>query len=529
MDTIARHDENVTHGAARSLNTGPRCADPSHMSSPALPEPTPARIYQGAVRTPGPLVRVLLAGAALALAVLGFNPGTAGADTSFAFTGGGWGHGVGMSQYGACGMASQGKNYAQILTHYYSGTAIASRTEPSNLRVLLADSSTFTITTAGTTTISGVGTVGSGQVITLRRSGNNVVLSGAVSRTVAAPLTINHTGAMRVSPPNNRFDRGRLVVRTTPGSSSQLRAVIEGLTTRDYLLGLGEMSSSWPTEALKSQATAARTIAMVKANSSSDHDLKGYLDGAYIGYDMAAISGSYWARWVNAIDATAGKVITHGGAPITSTVYSSSSGGRTEHSENVWYSAVPYLRSVDDPADSGCGNTRNSWTKTFSGSALGSKLGIPAVTSVSVSGAATPSGRTDKATFTMTTTTGARYSFTGAQLRSKLGLYSTKFSVGGAVVSSGGTPPSGSITDVRAHDGRNILVAGRASDVDGTPRVFVADQVNGKTDWHVFDSANGYFLAAFPASVGTHTTCIAVLDTPTGDATMLGCRETVIK
>ena len=36
----------------------------------------------------------------------------------------GWGHGVGMSQYGADGMAKEGKNYAQILSHYYQGVAI---------------------------------------------------------------------------------------------------------------------------------------------------------------------------------------------------------------------------------------------------------------------------------------------------------------------------------------------------------------------------------------------------------------------
>ncbi len=46
--------------------------------------------------------------------------GASGAVTSFRFTGGGWGHGVGMCQTGAIGMAKAGRRFAQILRHYYS-------------------------------------------------------------------------------------------------------------------------------------------------------------------------------------------------------------------------------------------------------------------------------------------------------------------------------------------------------------------------------------------------------------------------
>tara|TARA_B100000530_G_C15608863_1_gene349530 strand:+ start:239 stop:409 length:171 start_codon:yes stop_codon:yes gene_type:complete len=40
------------------------------------------------------------------------------------FSGGGFGHGVGMSQYGAIGMAERGKTATQILRHYYSGAEV---------------------------------------------------------------------------------------------------------------------------------------------------------------------------------------------------------------------------------------------------------------------------------------------------------------------------------------------------------------------------------------------------------------------
>lgn len=463
----------------------------------------------------------------------------AGAEESFTFTGGGWGHGVGLSQYGACGMASAGKNYVQILTHYYTGTQVKGVTEPTNIRVLLAESNTFTLEVPTGSTISGVGTVSSARTVTVKRSGSNATLTGGVSATTALPLTITQNGAMRISPPGDRFDRGHLVIRKSQGDSTKMRAIIEGLSTRDYLLGLGEMSASWPAEALKTQATAARTVAVVKAASggASDHDLKGYLDGAYTGYEVRARAGTtYWPKWVAAIDATIGKVVTYGGKPIASAVYSSSSGGRTENNEVVWGGANPqyavaYLRGVDDTADSGCNNSRNRWTKTFTASQLGAKVGIPAVRSISMSGPLGASGRTDATTVTFTALNGTQRAFTGAELRWKLGLYSTKFTIGGATrtTTPPNRPPSGIIFDIRAHLGRNLLVAGRASDPDGTPRMFVADAVNGRTKWHVFNSAGGYFLAAFPAEPGKHTTCVALLDTPSGAATTLGCRSTVVK
>lgn len=470
-----------------------------------------------------------------------FTAGTppAGAEESFTFAGGGWGHGVGLSQYGACGMASKGSTYTQILTHYYTGTKVTGVTEPANLRVLLAESNTFTLQVPKGSTISGVGTVSSERTVTVKRSGNDAKLTGGVTATVALPLTVARTGAMRISPPGDRFDRGHLVIRASGTDTMKMRAIMEGLSTRDYLLGLGEMPASWPAEALKSQATAARTVAVTKAASSagSDHDLKGYLDGAFIGYEVRAQAGpTYWSKWVSAVDATAGKVVTYGGKAIASAVYSSSSGGRTENSEDVWFATTPYLRSVGDPADSGCNNPRHSWTKSFTASQLGAKLHTPAVRSIAVSGPLGSSGRTDKAMITFTDVKGVKHTFTGAQLRWALGLDSTKFTIAGATTTppakpkpTGNQPPSATLGLVRAHERRSILVAGKASDPDGTPRIFVADVVNGHTRWHVFNSAGGNYLAALPATPGEHTTCVAVLDTPSGAATTLGCRSVVVK
>jgi hypothetical protein len=71
--------------------------------------------------------------------------------------GGGWGHGIGMSQYGAYGMARNGATYRQILGHYYTGTEV-SRADTQTIRVLLQTNrsrATFVgASRAGDTTLS---------------------------------------------------------------------------------------------------------------------------------------------------------------------------------------------------------------------------------------------------------------------------------------------------------------------------------------------------------------------------------------
>ncbi len=462
----------------------------------------------------------------LAFAQLGGAP-SASADGVVTFRGGGYGHGVGMSQHGACGMAAQGHSASAILKHYYQGSAVTTTSEPGGLRVLIGTGSSFSLVTGGRTTFNGVGILNSGATVKVTRSGNRVVLSGALNGSVSGALRVRMAGTpLRVSPPSQRFDRGELVIKTDSGSG--LLAIVDSLSTRDYLLGLGEVPSSWPAEALKAQAIAGRTIAKQHAGAGGDYDLRAAVDGAYIGYEKLAGSGSYASAWVSAVDGSAGRVVTHNGS-IISAVYSSSSGGYTENSENVWSSPLPYLRAVPDPADSGCNNPNFTWTKTFAASELGTKLGMGPITAVSIAGSRGASGRLDKASITFTDSGGAQKSFTGAQMRSWLGLRSTKFTIDGASDNTGSGAPSGSLFDIRVHEGRKLLLAGTAADPDGAPRVFIADLNNGRITWRVAQSVNGYFLDVFDAAPGKHTTCAAVLDTPSNTAVMLGCRDNVVK
>jgi SpoIID/LytB domain protein len=452
----------------------------------------------------------------------------AAADTSFTFRGEGWGHGVGMSQWGARNMASAGSSATAILGHYYQGTAVTSIAEANDLRVLLGTSGTFSLAAGGATTIDGVGGFGSGAVVNVSRSGSSIVLSGALNAVAGSMIVVRYEGTpLKISPPGNRFNRGVLFIALDGGGG--LRAIVGGLTMNAYLRGLGEMPSSWPQQALRAQAIAGRSIAMGKAQRANrwaeDHDLKAWLDGAYIAYEKEY--GSMGANWNTAVDATTGMVVTYGGA-VASTVYSASSGGHTEHSEMVWVGSIPYLRGVPDSADLGGGNPHASWSVILSGSQLGAKLGIGSVTSLSVSGATGVSGRLDKATFTAVDANGATRSVSGAQMRSLLGLKSTKFRVSGA---TGGPNilPIGAFDSAFVHDRRTLVVGGRAGDANGPVLIRITDSINGSTTTRGAVGIDGHFLDAWSGASGTHSLCVTLFDNPTGQEVGLGCRDVVVK
>src|SRR3954447_1459100 len=113
----------------------------------------------------------------LALSVVTAPP--AFADTTFQLTGGGWGHGVGMGQYGALGMSQQGVNAPGIIQSFYASTAIQGLSQPSNIRVQLHSA-------IGSTTVTGDGTVhywangnhygqgGPGQPVTISAAGDHI-------------------------------------------------------------------------------------------------------------------------------------------------------------------------------------------------------------------------------------------------------------------------------------------------------------------------------------------------------------------
>ena len=123
------------------------------------------------------------------------------------------------------------------------------------------------------------------------------------------------------------------------------------LKLEEYLYGLGEMPSSWPMEALKAQAVAARSYALnyvdyywsdgkVWERSSSRAICTTQACQVYLGHSKGG-------RWEEAVDGTCGKVITYDGKPITAW-YASTAGGYTRSSSQVWGGSRPWAKGIRD-------------------------------------------------------------------------------------------------------------------------------------------------------------------------------------
>ncbi|MGI8773632.1 MAG: SpoIID/LytB domain-containing protein [Actinomycetota bacterium] len=345
-------------------------------------------------------VRCLLVAGLLAAVLV---PTPAKAERVVTITGGGWGHGIGMSQYGAYGRAKNGKSAKRILTKYYSGANISTQAMPKRIRVGLlplyggSGLSKISFTSspmgdgAGTLRVKVKGTPGKiaegveGDAwraeasptggMRLYKNGEQVKVDGTgVFGGPNQPLVLKYQKfgtLVSLTGKSPKYAYGSIQLGTYSSDSCGgycARAVL-ALSMQKYLYGLGEVPSSWPKAVLKAQAMAGRTYAYSKVKRSGQNrhpcDCAVYdstIDQAYIGDSKRTGSGSYWAAWKSAVDDTLDKVILHQGEPIQA-LYSSSSGGHTEDNDKVWGgAAIPYLRGVrDGPDRAGGANPNFKW------------------------------------------------------------------------------------------------------------------------------------------------------------------------
>jgi stage II sporulation protein D len=268
----------------------------------------------------------------------------AGSGALFLFSGHGWGHGVGMGQWGAQGYAEQGYSYDQILAAYYPGTT-PGQTSVSTIRVLLASGKTkLTISSKQQITVEdGDGidyTLAAGK--TALTPALRLAVDGGSPQALTPPLTFSAAGGSRLS--LGRAYRGQIVVDVVKG---KLRA-INVLPLEQYLYGVvsAEEPSSWLPAALEAQAIAARSYAVASRRAAAAFDV--YSDTRSQAY-LGASAETPVAR--QAVDLTAGDVLLWNGH-VATTVFSSSSGGRTQSAADAWGTAgKPYLVSVKDPYD----------------------------------------------------------------------------------------------------------------------------------------------------------------------------------
>lgn len=162
---------------------------------------------------------------------------------------------------------------------------------------------------------------------------------------------------VRLNNNNNERYRGFIEVSEIAGRFR----IINQLNLELYLRGVVpyEMTPSWHVEALKAQAVAARTYAIRNWNKFSSQNFN--VDNTTTSQVYKGYSASHeTARVIEAINGTKGQIITVNGSPIDA-VYHSHSGGHTENSENVWVSAVSYLRGKPDPFSKRSGSSLDNW------------------------------------------------------------------------------------------------------------------------------------------------------------------------
>jgi stage II sporulation protein D len=269
------------------------------------------------------------------------------ATTSFVFTGHGWGHGVGMAQYGALGYARQGVTYDRILKHYYRGVTIGPA-PVSKVRVLVAENrAELSVTSdasfkvrdgSGDVLPLDPGTYAFGPALRLRSPAS----VGQMLEPLSPPVTfVPGRSPLRLDRPY----RGSIRIDVT---GKRLQAVdIVGLDA--YIRGVvsGEMPHDWPLEAVKAQAVAARSYALSQRRQGQSFDVYADTrDQVYGGIDAETPVGDA------AVAATEGQVLLYRGKVIVA-YFCSSSGGRTASLDSLYpdRKPLPYLVSVPDPWD----------------------------------------------------------------------------------------------------------------------------------------------------------------------------------
>ena len=303
----------------------------------------------------------------IALAALLLVPATASAD--LVVHGRGWGHGVGLSQYGAYGYAlREGRDHRFILAHYYTGSAYGTASS-TRMRVLLKRARAPRISGATVARAHDRRRIRLRQGRAYRFAALGAhrirVIDSATGRTRArllAPVNVSGGSSTVLHGPaenglRNGAYRGRMVLQR----SGRGVLAVNHVSLEHYLYGVvpAEMPASWPTEALRAQAVVARSYALTSLRPSEAFDVYADVRSQVYRGLLSEIDSTNAA-----VRATRARVVTVGGR-VAQTFFFSTSGGRTAANEEEWGGTpLSYLRSVDDPHDDL--SPVHTWTARFS-------------------------------------------------------------------------------------------------------------------------------------------------------------------
>ncbi len=501
--------------------------------------------------------------------------------TMVSVSGGGWGHGVGMSQYGAYGRAADGHSHEDILGFYYPGARLRDVEVAEDVRVHLHSARGTVVDPTGELRLYDEDgdrfyTHRTGAPLTIEKTrrgftvikpnGRNVCIDRdtevdecrgdriSVRFVEGEPVTVDAIDRVSIGTTGNSYQWGELVISERSIDRDTLWVVLEGLTMDQYLYGLAEVPASWPAAVLRAQAVAGRTYAFdrmtdrrASANWTFPWDLYSTVnDQVYHGREKEI--GTHGPDWTGAVDATSGQVLMYQGDPITA-FYSSSNGGFSEESGYVFVSSLPYLVAQRDTYDS-FANPNASWQRDYTGDEVGrwmaaSSIGsVGSVLDVRITGDMGRSGRVDRATVTVVgtedtkITNGNRFriAVNSGVARAGGGLSRQILSTKYEVTVLGGEDPVGSLDRAR-RTGDQVTVHGWVFDPDSSGFVDVQVRVDGEVvetvlaDDPRYDvdavfehgSSRGY-SATVTVGPGAHQICVYADNLGPGNRLLLGCK-----
>ncbi|MGB9376587.1 MAG: SpoIID/LytB domain-containing protein [Mycobacteriales bacterium] len=383
-----------------------------------------------------------------------------GTSSSLSVVGHGWGHGHGLSQYGARGAALKGVTSAQILSFYYPGTTATTQAS-SQVRVqitanagrpVIVSSQTGLlmrdVVTGGTRPLStsyakwriGYSTT-YGYVLQYLSAGSwHSFLNTSHQISFAGPSTLRlwFAPTPTVDFTYVRSTAYREELRAVANGSSMM--TVNAVTMDLYLRSVvpRESPASWPAAALQAQAVAARSYSSYQRVSHAGNLFDVYdttqdqVYGGYATYSSSAAGGVVQEQvsTTTAISATANQVRTYGGRAIFAQ-FSSSNGGFTATGSQ------PYLRAAADPWEQYSGNPYASWSATAALSSLRALSGLKSIDHIYIYRQATTGGHVSTVQFVglNSSNQAATVNKTGNDVRSYFGWRSDYF----GFVSNGST------------------------------------------------------------------------------------------
>jgi SpoIID/LytB domain protein len=382
----------------------------------------------------------------------------------FVFNGHGFGHGVGMSQYGAQGAARLGCDAQTILATYFSGATVAQAPMPPNVVVGLAEyARTMDVQAVGgpvrwqlcvpggtCEAVPATQDGGATWTVTVRPDASYEISEGGrvrwtggdKERILRATLSQadDDDRVMRIPFTGVRYKWGLLQFHSAQTTPTTMAVTLDIPSVERYLRGVMEVPENWPTETLRAQAIAARSYAVARIAQSGRlaspchcHLFVTMRDQVYRGYDQELADASPGNGWVEAVEATAGQTLRYGGQTVEA-FYSDSHGGHSESGRFVFGGNTPYLQAVDDSRwDLASDNPYRSWSVGVSADKLGAAARVGRAIRIELPDPRGAAGRVGEPArgfggVRVVGTTGT-VTLSGQSLKSALGLRSTLFSV----------------------------------------------------------------------------------------------------